>query len=348
MECSNIQERLSAYIEDILSPEERTLFDGHLNSCHKCSQALSDLRKTIGYIKNLEQVEPPPWLSQKVMARIRADAVPEKGIIQRLFYPLHIKLPIEVAATIAIAITTIYVFKAVQPEMKLAKAPSETISKSGQPVIARSPEQSKGTPKQSQPVDIKEIPPSPLLAKGDSPRSYQSEGQPSPQDPVEKSLIGGERGFMADQQKPAKKPELFETKKTPESPVQAIEQDKVVSLTGSVTKEAKEEVRRESIPAPSKSKTALVGKKEEGISLTITVKDIETAQREIKKIVMQLEGKIIRTESLENKNIITIEIDSQKIKELSGKLKLIGEVKEVSALEGLKGNIVIRLEIIKF
>ncbi|MEK6692055.1 MAG: DUF2275 domain-containing protein [Nitrospirota bacterium] len=326
MECSNIQEKLSAYIEEILSPEERTLFYGHLYSCHKCSQALSDLSKTMEYIKNLEGVEPPPWLTQKVMARIRADAVPEKGIIQRLFYPLHIKLPIEVAATIAIAITTIYIFKAIQPEMKLAKAPAEVIT---------SEEKAK--------KDV--IPQSPPLAKGASPRSYQLGGQPSPQDPVEKLSIEGEGGFITDQPKPAKKPELFETKKAPEAPVQVMEQDKTALLTGSV---AKEEAKRESMPASAKSKTALPGEKEERISFTITVKDIETAYKEIEKTVTQLGGKVIKTESFENKNIITIEIDSQKMNELSGKLKLIGEVKEVAALYGLKGNIVIRLEIAKF
>lgn len=298
MECSNIQERLSAYIEEILSLEERILIDEHLNSCHKCSQALSDLRKTMEYIKNLEGVEPPPWLTQKVMARIRSEAVSEKGIIQRLFYPLHIKLPIEIAATVAIAITTIYIFRTIQPEVKFAKAPSETVAEkeSPSPVIARGPEQREGTPNQSQP-------------------------------------------------KPAKKPELFETKKAPEAPVQVMEQDKTASLTGSV---AKEEAKRESMPASAKSKTALPGEKEERISFTITVKDIETAYKEIEKTVTQLGGKVIKTESFENKNIITIEIDSQKMNELSGKLKLIGEVKEVAALYGLKGNIVIRLEIAKF
>ncbi len=302
MGCGDIQEKLSAYMEEILPPEERSPIDEHLRLCEKCSRYLSDLRKTIEYVKNLEEIEPPPWLTQKVMVRIKEEVIPKKGIIQRLFYPLHIKLPIEVAATIAIAITTIYIFKTIQPEVRLAKAPAEVIT---------SEEKAK--------KDV--TPPSPPLTKG------------------------GEGEFIAVQPKPAKKPELFEIKKEPEAPIQVKEQDKVVSLTGSV---AKEEARRESIPAPSKSKTALAGKKEENISFTITVKDIETARIEIEKTIAQLGGKVIRTESFENKNIITVEIDPQKMNELSGKLKLIGEVKEFAALEGLKGNIVIRLEIAEF
>jgi len=44
--------------------------------------------------------------------------VQKKGILQKLFFPLHIKVPIEVFATLAIALTAFYVFKTVEPEIK--------------------------------------------------------------------------------------------------------------------------------------------------------------------------------------------------------------------------------------
>ncbi len=82
----------------------------------------------------LKDVEPPAWLTQKVMAKIKAEVQPKKRIIQKLFYPLHIKLPLEAVVTALIAVITIYIFKTMQPEMKLAQAPSEH-----ETVIARSP-----------------------------------------------------------------------------------------------------------------------------------------------------------------------------------------------------------------
>jgi anti-sigma factor RsiW len=127
MECNDVQEKLSAYVEGIISPEERTLIDEHLTSCLKCNESFADLKKTVEYIHNLEDIEPPTWLTQKVMARIRSEAKSDKGILQKLFYPLHIKLPIEAVAVIVIAVTALYIFKTIQPVVRLAKTPSEHV-----------------------------------------------------------------------------------------------------------------------------------------------------------------------------------------------------------------------------
>jgi hypothetical protein len=289
MECSNIQEKLSVYIGDIISAEEKAFIDEHLKSCERCSESLSDLKKTIEYVKNLEEIEPPSWLTQKVMARVRTEAKQKRGIIQRLFYPLHIKLPIEVAATIAIAITTIYVFKTIQPEIKL-----ETRTE-----IAKAP--------------FKER--KPVLAK-----------------PAEQPI-------------PSKEPEALEGKKASEAPAPVIKQDKAISLTGAV---GKEEAKREVMPAIPKAKAALVERKMESISLTLNVKDLETAGKEIEKTVKELEGKITKTESFENKNILLAELDSEKVIDLFEKLKQIGEFREkVVALENREGDIELKIEVVK-
>jgi hypothetical protein len=52
------------------------------------------------------------------MARVREEAGQKKGILQKLFFPLHIKVPIEIFATIAITLTAFYVFKTVEPDLK--------------------------------------------------------------------------------------------------------------------------------------------------------------------------------------------------------------------------------------
>lgn len=127
MECSDVQEKLSAYVDGMVSSEEKMFIDGHLKVCQKCNDSLADLKKTLGYVRDLEEIEPPPWLVQKVMARVRGEAEQRRGILAWLFYPFHIKLPLEALAAIFIAVTTVYVFKAVGPEVKLAKAPLEEV-----------------------------------------------------------------------------------------------------------------------------------------------------------------------------------------------------------------------------
>jgi hypothetical protein len=305
MECNNIQERLSAYLEGVISPEEKILIDEHLKSCQRCNESLAELKRTIQYVQDLEDVEPPVWLTRNVMTRIRSEVKPKKGILQKLFYPLRIKLPLEAAAVFLIAVTAIYIFKTIQSELKLAKAPSEEIT-------TQIPSREK-----------EKIPPSPPLEKG------------------------GKRGFKTEQTMPTKKPEIMyklaEEPKAP-APATATKQEETGPFTGAV---ARDESRTEALSRGAKAK-ALAERKRVIISLTINVNDIKTASKEIEKALTQLKGKIIKTKSLENKDIITAKLNSQKIKELIEKLKLVGEIEEKEVgLEGLEGNIEIRIEIAK-
>jgi len=70
MDCRGIRAKLSAYLEDDLSSAEKSQVEGHLKACSKCSLALEDMRKTIALTRGIEAAEPPPWLTQKVMARV--------------------------------------------------------------------------------------------------------------------------------------------------------------------------------------------------------------------------------------------------------------------------------------
>src|SRR3990170_2704240 len=248
MDCHNIQEMLSSYMEGIISPEESKLIDEHLSACSKCKEALYDLKKTLEYVQNLEDVEPPEWLTQTVMTKIRSETEPRKGILQKLFYPLYIKLPIEAVAVVLMAVTVLYIFKTIQPEIKPAKAPS----------------------------------------------------------PITK-------------------------------------QDEIRPSAGAV---AKDESKNQVLARAPKSK-ALAESKEEIITLTTNVYDIETAKKEIEKVLIGLGGKIIKTESYKNNNFITADLDSKKAAELIVKLKQIGEVKEKDMdLGSMEGYIEIRIEIV--
>ena len=93
MECHDIRKNLFAYQEGLVSPEDQELMDQHLASCRACSTALYELNRTGEALKNLKEVEPPPWMMQRIMARVREEAESKRGFIQKLFYPLHIKSP---------------------------------------------------------------------------------------------------------------------------------------------------------------------------------------------------------------------------------------------------------------
>jgi hypothetical protein len=126
MECREVQKRLSAYIEKVVSPKQKALIDAHLKGCKKCKRALADLKKAVDYVQKLEEVEPPAWMTQKIMARVRSETEAKKGIIQKIFYPFHIKIPLEAIALMLVAVGTIYIVKSMQPQMQFARAPIET------------------------------------------------------------------------------------------------------------------------------------------------------------------------------------------------------------------------------
>ena len=313
MDCHNIQEMLSSYIEGIISPEESNLIDEHLSACSKCKEALYDLKKTLEYVQNLEDVEPPEWLTQTVMTRIRSETEPRKGILQKLFYPLYIKLPIEAVAVVLIAVSALYIFKTIQPEIKPAKAPSEETT-------ARIPSREKEEIPSIIESKDNVIPPSPPL-----------EG-------------GGKRGFEAEQTLPSKKPETMDKFVLPKAPSPITKQEEIRPSAGTV---AKDESKNQVLARAPKSK-ALAESKEEIITLTTNVYDIETAKKEIEKVLIGLGGKIIKTESYKDNNFITADLDSKKAAELIVKLKQIGEVKEKDMdLGSMEGYIEIRIEIVR-
>jgi len=136
MECKDIQKRLSAYIEKAVTPKQKAAIDAHLKQCKRCRQDLADLKRTVKYVQQLEEVEPPRWLAQRVMARVRAEAETKRTMWQRLFLPAHIKLPLEAIAVVFVAVGAIYIFKTMQPQMQLARIPTETKEMAPAPAAA--------------------------------------------------------------------------------------------------------------------------------------------------------------------------------------------------------------------
>jgi hypothetical protein len=119
---------LSEYLDNAVSGRERSEIEEHLKACPACSAALAELRKTLEHVKALEEVEPPAWMTQKIMAEIRSAAKEQKNIFQRLF-PLRIRLPLQATAVLFLAVTAFTLYRAIQPIQDQASAPISEFSK---------------------------------------------------------------------------------------------------------------------------------------------------------------------------------------------------------------------------
>jgi hypothetical protein len=102
MECRKIQEKLHAYLEGVVPAREENLIREHLSSCPDCKVVLEEIKKTAKLLKNLDRIEPPPWLSQRIMGRIREEAENHRGIADWLFRPLRVKVPLQAFALVLI------------------------------------------------------------------------------------------------------------------------------------------------------------------------------------------------------------------------------------------------------
>jgi Putative zinc-finger/Predicted integral membrane protein (DUF2275) len=115
MDCGRVREKLGEYMDGAAGATQKRMIEEHLSLCRECSSALADLRKTVDRLGTLEDIEPPPWLPQRVMAQIRAEK--KTSLLRRLFNSLVVKVPIRAAATVLIAVTTIYLVRTIQHDV---------------------------------------------------------------------------------------------------------------------------------------------------------------------------------------------------------------------------------------
>jgi hypothetical protein len=314
---------LSEYIDGTVSAKEKADIEAHLKTCRQCSDALDELRKTVEHIKTLEEVEPPAWMTQKTMAKVRAEAEEKKSLLQRLFYPLSVKLPIQAVAVLFLAVTAFYIYQSIQPTPKRFEAPIQEFAaeKEAPPSVTARKEQiiTKDSSLRS-----KEVPQSPGYKSLDMRLEYEKPAPPVPKDKAASTPAPAE---PAEQPAQAKKEAALEKyAATPQAAAPATMQEQVAPSSGLPGKEETEAAA----PAPMmRAKTKAAADTNAGkIFLTLNVQDISVAAQEVEKILIQLDGKIIKKEVVTNANAITGTIDSTRLQKFFEKLTNIGELKE--------------------
>ena len=354
MKCRDIQKELAAYLEGIISPKEKEGVENHLSSCQMCRKVFEELKRTEALVKGLEQVEPPPWFTQKIMSRVRAQQESKKNIIQRLFYPLHIKVPIEAFATVLIAVAAVYLFKANEPEMKRIHVPAATEQSASKDEVSKQPAETQGdTTILGGRVALEEVP-KPQKQKGATRDKDQREQE------VKEELK--QRTVPPSAAEAPLPPVLAMKKEVPEKPTQTskppnqqladpqhadtpAEQDQKIDST------AKTSGRGKAIDQRAFSTRLEVGtlseKRAVALDISLHVRDTKAVKPDVENLLGQLGAQNIKKESLQTAEILTAELQTEKTQELLEKLKLLGEVKEKGLSSELpKGTIGIRIEMI--
>lgn len=66
-DCSQIEERLSDWLEGRLSPDEAKSFSAHAAACPKCQELAENVRSLVSGMAQLEMLPEPPGLARKII-----------------------------------------------------------------------------------------------------------------------------------------------------------------------------------------------------------------------------------------------------------------------------------------
>ena len=109
MNCQEIKELSSDYLDQQLAPHQVLLFEEHLKDCSNCRLEVETLRTTVSLIGSLDEIKTSPDFLSQVHRKIE-----KRGGLSRLwtwiFEPPKLKVPLEVTALLLVSITAFYLY----------------------------------------------------------------------------------------------------------------------------------------------------------------------------------------------------------------------------------------------
>jgi hypothetical protein len=150
MRCSEAHALLSAEVDDALGAGERDRLAAHLATCADCRREGERLRDTVALLRAVEPARAPAGFVDRVLGAARPVPWPRR-LLRALFLPWPVKLPLEAAATVLVAVGVVYLYQAT-PEIERAarlepQAPSTV--EGPRAVTPESRETSRATPSEA-------------------------------------------------------------------------------------------------------------------------------------------------------------------------------------------------------
>jgi hypothetical protein len=128
-DCSEIRTLLSEYLDDALDAKAKALADEHLRSCPACREELDSLKTLVKDLGSMESVRAPADFLDQLHKRMeRPSRV--STLREWLFYPLRVKIPLQLAGAAVMALIIFSILPLQQPSVKL-DSKSEQEKKAG-------------------------------------------------------------------------------------------------------------------------------------------------------------------------------------------------------------------------
>jgi anti-sigma factor RsiW len=120
-DCSEIRNLLSEYLDDALDAEAKALAEEHLRTCPACREELSSLEALVSELGSIESVRAPADFLDQLHKRMERPSKLAK-IREWLFYPLRVKIPLQLAGA---AVAALIIFSILPLEQSSLKMPSK-------------------------------------------------------------------------------------------------------------------------------------------------------------------------------------------------------------------------------
>jgi len=122
MNCEQVKELLSEYVDGVLDPKTKARVDEHLSACKCCQDELASLKALVNELGSLESVAPPGDFLDQLHERMKQRSCFSR-ILRTLFVPMRLKIPLEFAGAAAMAILVFTLFYIQQDHYKGTQAP---------------------------------------------------------------------------------------------------------------------------------------------------------------------------------------------------------------------------------
>lgn len=108
MKDRHVGKELSEYIDGMLSEEEASSVKEHLDGCPRCMEEYKSMIEIIRHMNEMERLETPEFFLEKVHQRMDKPSSLRR-LLKGLFFPIKIKVPLELAGLAATALLVIYI-----------------------------------------------------------------------------------------------------------------------------------------------------------------------------------------------------------------------------------------------
>jgi len=315
MNCQEVKELFSDYLDGRLAPSQVILLEEHANICSACAPELADLRATVSLMGSLGGIETSADFLARVNEKIDQTRNPGR-LWSRLFEPIRIKLPLEAAALLLVSTLALYLYQR-SPELsqKSLVGPEKNVETAQEQQREREPEQS-GEATVTKPLPAPKARAERKMPLADAEVLAKLETQPPKSEAANLSGVAEKLAAAPVAGKAALDTET--RRRSLEGAARPDVRERAAAALVASERQVSQTKRAEVTKAMSRGVAMLAPSAQ---PLEVVTEDIALSQRQLKSLVEKLGGKIVSERASENGVLLVLELPQSRQAEFQSAVK---------------------------